>query len=420
MNKRILAKTGAGMLAASVLFTGCGSLNPSATAIKINTGDSTDTISLGYINFVAQYQTSIYDSFFMSYYGEGYMNQDLTSSGSTMGETTVDSVVDDLEEQYLCKLHASDYGVELTDDDNTAISDAVSAFMSDNDQESLDAMGATEDYVTAFLEYRTYQSRVEAAVKEASDAEVTDDECWQRTFSYVLFDTSASQDEDGVVQEKTDEELVDLKAQAKALAQAKTSDDFDTIAQEQGLTVSTYSYTKGEEEDDSLDMSVIEAAEALSEGQISSVIEVEDTGYYVLRLDADHDEEASETERETLLSEKQSDFYDTTLEGWKADVTWIAVEKQLDKISFTNHYTAPETEEEVTDTTDDASEDTSVEETTEDSDAEEAVEDADIAEDSDASDTETTEDSDAEEAAEDSDTTEDEADEATEDSTSQE
>ncbi len=402
MNKKIIAKTCAGAMAASVLFTGCGSLNPSATAIKINTGDSTDTISLGYINFVAQYQTAIYDSFFMSYYGEGYMNQDLTSSGSTMGESTIDSVVEDLEEQYLCKLHASEYDVELSDDDNTAIADAAAAFISDNDQESLDAMGATEDYVKAYLEYRTYQTRVEAAVKEAADAEVTDDECWQRTFSYVLFDTSASQDEDGVVQEKTDDELVELKAQAKQLANASSSEDFDAIADELGVTASTYSYTKGEEEDDSLDMSVIEAAEALTEGAISDVIDVEGTGYYVLRLDADHDEEASETERQSLIEEKQSDFYDTTLEGWKADVTWNAVDKQLDKITFTNHYTEPETTEETTEDT--SSTDTSAEETTDDTTVEE-----------------TTEDSDAEESTEDTDTVEsDTAEETTEDSTSQE
>ncbi len=411
MNKKIIAKTCAGAMAASVLFTGCGSLNPSATAIKINTGDSTDTISLGYINFVAQYQTAIYDSFFMSYYGEGYMNQDLTSSGSTMGESTIDSVVEDLEEQYLCKLHASEYDVELSDDDNTAIADAAAAFISDNDQESLDAMGATEDYVKAYLEYRTYQTRVEAAVKEAADAEVTDDECWQRTFSYVLFDTSASQDEDGVVQEKTDDELVELKAQAKQLANASSSEDFDAIADELGVTASTYSYTKGEEEDDSLDMSVIEAAEALTEGAISDVIDVEGTGYYVLRLDADHDEDASETERQTLIEEKQSDFYDTTLEGWKADVTWNAVDKQLDKITFTNHYTEPETTEETTEDT--SSTDTSAEETTDDTTVEETAEDTSVEE--------TTEDSDAEESAEDTDTVEsDTAEETTEDSTSQE
>ncbi len=411
MNKKIFAKTCAGAMAASVLFTGCGSLNPSATAIKINTGDSTDTISLGYINFVAQYQTAIYDSFFMSYYGEGYMNQDLTSSGSTMGESTIDSVVEDLEEQYLCKLHASEYDVELSDDDNTAIADAAAAFISDNDQESLDAMGATEDYVKAYLEYRTYQTRVEAAVKEAADAEVTDDECWQRTFSYVLFDTSASQDEDGVVQEKTDDELVELKAQAKQLANASSSEDFDSIADELGVTASTYSYTKGEEEDDTLDMSVIEAAEALTEGAISDVIDVEGTGYYVLRLDADHDEEASETERQTLIEEKQSDFYNTTLEGWKADVTWNAVDKQLDKITFTNHYTEPETTEETTEDT--SATDTSAEETTDDTTVEETAEDTSVEE--------TTEDSDAEESTEDTDTVEsDTAEETTEDSTSQE
>lgn len=383
MNRKFTISACAGLMAGSVLLTGCGSMNPSATMIKINTGDSTDTITTGYVNFVAQYQTAVYDSVFMSYYGESYMNEDMSGSGSTMGQTMVSNLLDDLEEQYLCKLHAADYDISLSDDDNQAIADAVSQFESDNDEETLDAMGYSADYLTAFLEYRTYLSRVEQAVKDAADVEVTEDEAWQRTFSYVLFSTAATTDDDGNSVELTDDEVAELKSQADQLAAATSSDEYDTVAESLGTTVSTYSYTKGEEEDSSFDMSVIEAANDLSDGEISSVIEVEGTGYYVLRLDADHDEEASATKMESLTSDKEDEAYDTVLEGWKDEITWKVNEKQQDKIVFDKHYTAPaeeetteestdtsETTEESTDTTDATEEDVETTEATEEEAAE--------------------------------------------------
>ena len=49
-------------------------------------------------------------------------------------------------------------------------------------------------------------------------------------------------------------------------------------------------------------MSIIEAVKALSEGDVSDVIEVDGAGDYVIRLDADHDETASQTKRESLQS----------------------------------------------------------------------------------------------------------------------
>ncbi len=347
MNKKIAISACATLLAGSMLLTGCGDMNPNATMVKVNTGDSTDTITTGYVNFIAQYQTSVYDSVFMNYYGESYMNEDMTGSGSTMGQTMLTNLLEDLEEEYLCKIHAGDYDISLSDDDNQAIADAVSQFEADNAEETLDAMGYSADYLTSYLEYRTYMSRVQQAVKDAADVEVTDEDAWQRTFSYVLFSTAATTDADGNSVELTDDEVAELESQAKQLAAAASSEEFDTVAESLGTTVSTYSYTKGEEEDNSFDMSVIEAANALSDGDISSVIEVEGTGYYVLRLDADHDEEASATKKESLISDAQDEAYNTVLEGWKEEITWKVDDKQQAKIVFDKHYTAPveETEE---------------------------------------------------------------------------
>lgn len=360
MNKNIVKSTGIAALAAAVLFTGCSKFNPDTTLVTINTGDGTkDTISLGYANFAARYQQSMYDQYLLSYYGEGMWSTDMSGTGSTMEDDTKEGVLEDIENQYLTKLHASDYDIALTDEQNKAIADAAAKFISDNPAETLEVMGATEEYVKEYLEYRTYYSLVSNAAMEEAGESISDEDCWMRTFSYVLFDTTGTTDEEGNKVEYTEEEIADLKANAEELAAA---DDYSAKAEELEATASTYSYLKGEEEDDTMDMAIIEAAEALDEGDTSDVIEIDGVGYYVIHLDADHDEDASQTKKESL----ESDEFDKLLETWKAAITWKVDEKAWAKVEFDTLFKTLETETE--ETTDDATteETTDTEESTED------------------------------------------------------
>jgi len=357
---------GVAALAAATLFTGCGSLNPDATLVTINTGDGTkDTISLGYGNFVARYQQSMYDQYLLSYYGESMWTTDMSGTGSTFEDDTKESVLEEMEEQYLAKIHAADYEITLSEEQNTAIAEAAAKFIADNSKETLEELGATEEYVKEYLEYRTYYSLVSEAVKEASDADITDEACWMRTFSYVSFDTSGTTDEEGNPVELTEDEITDMKAQAKQLS---TSEDFDATVEELGLTAQTYSYLKGEEEDTGMDMSIIEAAEALGEGEISDVIEVDGVGFYVIRIDSDHDEEASQTKRESL----QTEAFDSLMETWKSAITWKVSDKAWSKVKFDALFQATQTEDAEDATTEDATEETT-DETVEES-AEEVTE----------------------------------------------
>ena len=348
--KKIVSLGLAIMFGASVMMTGCGNkIDSEATLITINDGE--DTISLGYGNFMARYQQSMYDQYLMAYYGEDMWSSDMSGSGSTLQDETKDGVITEIEEQYLCRKHADEYGVALSDDDNAAIAEAAKSFMESNPEDTIEVMGATEELVTEYIENRTYETRVTAAIKEAAGIEITDEECWQRTFSYVLFNTASATDEDGNEIEITDEYIADQKEQAEALAAAE---DFDEAAAE--LSVSTHSYTKGEEADDMFDMTIIDAAEKLSEGEVSDVIEIEGTGYYVIRLDSEHDEEASETERESLKSTAETNYFDEIMQGWKDETTFDLDEDAWEKVQFDTLFKAVETEEETTETEEETTE----------------------------------------------------------------
>ncbi|SHI68969.1 peptidyl-prolyl cis-trans isomerase [Pseudobutyrivibrio xylanivorans] len=356
-------------LSAAVLFTGCGKLDPNETLVTIKNGDKTDTISLGLGNFAARYQQSMYDQYLLSYYGEGMWKQDMSGSGSTLQDETKDGVLNDLEEQYLAKAHAEDYSISLTDEQKKAIEEAAKKFISDNDKDSLEQMGATEDTVKEYLEYRTYYNLVADAAKKEADKDITDDDCWMRTFSYVLFDTTNKSTEDGSVEPLTDDEILEKKANAKALAEAE---DFDAEVEALEATKESYSYHKGESEDSSMDMEIIKAAESLKEGEVSAVIEVKDAGYYVIKLEKDHDTEASDNKRSSL----QTEAFNTLMDSWKEAIEWTVDDKVWEKVQFTTLFKAPEKEEKSTEeteaTTEESTEET-VEETSDDT-TEEATE----------------------------------------------
>ena len=339
--KKLLTSTMAMALGAATLFVGCGSVDPDATLVTINDGE--DTISLGYGNFEARYLQSVYDSFYISYYGESYWSNDGSEDGETMEDSTKNNILESIEEEYFLRSVAADYGIELTDEDNEKIAEAVEEFMAANPEETLEAMTASTEIVTQYLENQTYAKLVKEAIEESADVEVTDDECWQRTFSYVFVSNQYAYDEDGNSIEMTDDYLDSLLGEMQLVS--NSGEEFDSFAEGLGLTVSTYSYTKGEEEDSTFDYSIIEAAESMSEGDISNVIEVTDTGYYVIRLDSDHDLEASETERDSLISEKQEEYYDSVYEDWKSNTTWEVNDKAWAKVKFDTLFTAIETEE---------------------------------------------------------------------------
>ena len=364
MNSKIKS-AGLAVLSAAVLFTGCGKLDQNATLVTIKNGDTTDTISLGYGNFAARYQQSMYDQYLLSYYGEGMWSSDMTGSGTTMQDETKESVLDELEKQYLAKAHAADYNVSLSDDQKKAIEDAAEKFMADNSDETIKVLGATTDIVKEYLENRTYYSLVEKAAKEAADPDISEEDTWMRSFTYVLFDTNGKKDDDGNTVEYTEEEIANLKSQAEDLSK---SEDFDGDVEKLGVTTSKYSYLKGEKEDDTMDMAIIKAAEKLGEGDVSSVIEIDGAGYYVLRLDQDHDEDASASKRAAL----QTEAFEKLMDTWKEEITWTVDEDLWKKVEFDTLFKAPEKEEEETpETTTDATEAT--EETTEET-AEESTE----------------------------------------------
>jgi foldase protein PrsA len=323
--KKLAAVCLAGALAVSVLG-GCG-INKDAV---VATYDSRE-VTLGIANFMCRYQQSYYDEAYRSYFGDDVWQQDLSGSGSSLQEDVKSDIMDSLHDMYTLQDHMDEYGVEITDEDKEAISTAAAAYMAANSSETLEAMGATQEIVEEALTLYTIQSRMYDAIIALADTDVSDEEANMRGYTYVRASLSGYYDSDYNYVSYTDDELAEMKDTFDSMAAEAAEDpaSLETIAEVAGYTASTDAYNA----DSDLDEAVMEALDALGEGEVSAVIET-DYYLYLVRLDSETDEDATEQNREDLIEERQSTFYTDTVSGWQEDDGWTIKEKVLAKIKF--------------------------------------------------------------------------------------
>lgn len=316
------------LLACASLMTGCAASVSLDTPVAVVNDEN---IPFGVAKFYAKTQQVMYESYYGSLFGDNMWDQSL-SEDMTFGESTLQSILEELEEMYVVNQHADEYEIKLTDEETTNIEETAKKFMEDNSADALEAMGASEDTIIEYLTKYTLQGKIEAAIKAGADTNVADEDAAQRTFSYVLVSTAGTTDESGNTVELTDDEKAAKKAEAQAIIDAVAGGtDFETAVTDTDRTVSTASY--GKDDDAGMDEAIITAADALQEGQVSPVVET-DGGYYVLQLTSAFDEEQTESRRQEIITERQTTLYSDTYTQWEEASTITVNEKVWKKINF--------------------------------------------------------------------------------------
>ena len=327
--KKMAALLLSGAMLASVL-SGCGSVDKDAVVATLDG----EEIKLGVANFAARLTQANLDDIYAAYFGDDVWSTDLYSSGSTTQESVKTNVISDIKEMYILKNHMDDYSVSLSDEETSEIADVAAQFIADNTQEALDQLGATEDIVEEYLTLYTIKTKMETAIKADADTDVSDEEANERGYSYVKIDTAGYTDDDSNYVEYTDDEKAELETTAQALAEA-CQDDFDGAITDAGYTVSTGTYAA---DDESLDEEVVTALDALSEGEVSDLVTT-DSAYYILRLDTECDEEATETHRQEIIDDRQTELYDEVYGGWEDDADWNLDEDVWATVEFKDLFT---------------------------------------------------------------------------------
>lgn len=230
----------------------------------------------------------------------------------TYGEQFKGESLDTLKTMILSEVNQDEYDVEFTDEDQEKCDEVAKKFMQDNSDQSAEAMHASEESVSNVLRLWTIEERVRAQIIKEADTEVTDEEAGQTTFNYAIVYKKEVDDP-----EKKAKELVDAM---------KDSTDFETAASNAKLTAQTVTFTTNDPEYDDYDKTMIENAEKLKDGECDTY-ENKDGNIVVLYMKAVNDEEATKSQKDSIISQRKSDLYEDTIDGWKDDSQVIVNKK---------------------------------------------------------------------------------------------
>lgn len=340
-----------GVLAMAMMvsvFAGCGKVDGTKTALAV--GD--ENVSLGTAAFFLRYQqaTTTYmlkqyglssGTFWSNQYTAATSSQDAMTYGDNLKSSVKDTIVQDV----LLRAHASDYSVTIPDELATQIADAAKTTYEKN-QKKLDKIGVSEDNIKEVLELQTYQQLMFDPMTADTDTNVTDDEAKQSSITYARIALTKTDSSTGTTTDATDDEKATYKKELEELlTQVKDSGDvanadMKTMASNldsTNIACTTYSYGA---DDTVMPSAVIDAAKSLSDGEIyDGVIDTGDY-YYLVRMDKTFDQDATETKKQSIVSERKQTNYNNKVQEWK-DAVQVVEESPWKKLEVndTDAYT---------------------------------------------------------------------------------
>lgn len=323
---RIFAICGAVSLSlAAAGMAGCAeekTVDGTATALVIN-GEEVNTGTANFLLRTQQAQAAyMMESFGLASGGSIWGSASDTESYGYQFKGTIKDTITDL---VLLRQHAEEYEVSLTEEDLSRI-DSVAQEVVDSNTDALEKMGTTKEDVVEALELYTYQARMDAPLKADTDREVSDEEAAQTTITYTRIPLTTT-DDSGNSTAVSDEEKAELTADCEELIRQiqdsgdVANADISSMAEEINEDFYSSSFSYGSD-DTIMPDAVHEAVDTLSDGELyDGVLEDEDSYLYVIRLDQAFDPEATETEKQSIISERETENYNNKLQEWKDAIT---------------------------------------------------------------------------------------------------
>lgn len=330
---------------AMTMFVGCAkdkeeTLDPTEVVMVVGETE----VKMNIANFFVRYNQSLMESVYASYIGEDVWMTEV-EDGVTYEDSLKDSLLEELQKLYIVTNHVADYKVELSEDELKAIETAADSFMAENKDEAAQAkVSADRDTVVAYLKLYTLNEKMGEAMRADVDTVVTDEQAAQKRMRYFEISKSETLD-DGSTMEMSDDEIKDAQKEAKEfLKGAKANGSMEAYATEKEKDTKTLAFAA---DSTALDEEVIKAADKLKANEFSDVIETEN-GIYVVQLESEFDAEATESNKETVLTKRQEARYEELVEKWTEETKVTVHEEVWDKISVQGlkvNYVEDETEE---------------------------------------------------------------------------
>lgn len=318
------------------LLAGCGSaVKPEAYATTPVATVGDETIYLDEANFYLRSDQYYYEMMYSYMYGTSDIWNMEVSAGVSMADNMRESVLATLRQTYVLCSHAGELGVSLSEADRAKVEETVDNSLEQSDPALLERMNMSRERMVEVMSRNALANRVWEAVVAAADTNVSDEEARCVGASYVLVPETAEAETqaegeaaDAASPKVTAQEIYDAVRGGSSLADA---------AAPYTLTPAKGTYFIGDTfEEGSLGAHAL----ALSEGE-SELFKVEGTGWYVMVLDSEMDEAATDSRRDSIIAERQAAVFNETYPAWQDAAAFTVDEKVWKAVPFDTIFVIP-------------------------------------------------------------------------------
>lgn len=309
---------------AAVCMTGC-SLGSKSTQSKtlLFSYDGSD-VYLDEAWVYAKIAQTGYESQYSSTFGDSMwsmqISQDDDGNPITMEDMVKENVVEQIKQVKVLNNRAKELKVSLTDEEKETAKKNAKAFAGEAEGKAIfEETGANQELMQKIYEENALASKVQQEVVKDVDTEVSDDEARHTTVYKLVFADTKTDSETGAVTDLSASEKEKQKKKAeKAYKEIQAGKTIEEVAKEYGLEDSAEeTYGSGE----SLGGEQFEKTmAAMKDGEISKVLTT-DEGYVIAKLVAYTDEEATAQEKESIISQRQSEAYQEKYEEWTKELS---------------------------------------------------------------------------------------------------
>lgn len=326
-------KSGLAVLLSFVLLlltVGCGSGDDTSKNLPTSDGFTNDVVMRIGTSEVSYREANIY---LMSMreevealYGSDIWDYVFTRDELTYSELMKNQLLEKIEYIKLVCYMADEFGVSLEADDILNVNDYTQKYMANVTEETAKKYGITEDLIRGIYQDNVLAQKIYETITLNADTSYTEEDYLTADFQY-LYISRFYEDSEGNQITIEGDEYDALAEKAEELQKQAVSDQAAALAEEDG-SYDFYDFAKDNSDATSVEMTAKradlpeasrEAAFALTDGQISSVV-TEDDGFYIFYCVSSYDEDASQEAEEELINAQAEEYFDGLYEKWKENV----------------------------------------------------------------------------------------------------
>ncbi len=313
------------MLAASMLFSGCGKTTgtqkKTVKSVRLETGDITqNSIVMKVGDTGVRYEEVLNYAYLLKKQYEGSFGKELWSykidADTSIGDKAKKEIVSMITQLKIIGENAAKQGIKLDGDEKDQALQDAEKLVKDANETDKKKYALTVQNVEGMFEDNILANKMFYVATDAADTNVTDDEAKQIKIQYLELITKGTDKNGRKINMNVSEKAKTFSRIKGMLKEAKKAESFADYA-EANTDSRTSEATIGKDTE-LLDKEAIDAAFSLKKGKMSNIIGGK-TGYYIIYCVNDNDEDATYARKEEIINERQTKMFKDKYAEWLSE-----------------------------------------------------------------------------------------------------